>query len=197
MFDPGDAGQRRNELLPPCPLGCEHAASLRGDPVEPSAALASLFYPAALDETAVLETVEQGIQRRDVKFQYTPRPLVDQLGDLVAMPRALFDERQHEQFGAALLEIRPHDVSWCHMYDHYICGCAMSSLHRQPGVRGWDRGLFRQRRQRAFRDLPRVQFYGEPADLHHRISLGALRRFIQVGHAVHDDPATIAINHER
>jgi hypothetical protein len=55
--------------------------------VEPTAPLARVFDPGALDPSALLEAIEQWIKGIDVKRQLAAVPYVDQLAQLVAMTR--------------------------------------------------------------------------------------------------------------
>jgi hypothetical protein len=65
--------------------------------------LAGLFNPASGDPPAILELVEQGIQRRNVKGQQPARFATDLARDVVAVQLAVFERREDEQLGAAFL----------------------------------------------------------------------------------------------
>lgn len=56
-----------------------------------------------------LEAVEQRVERRDVEFEQAVGALLDQLADLVAVPGAVLDQRQHQELGAALLHVRGYN----------------------------------------------------------------------------------------
>ena len=77
-----------------------------GDAVVALAPLPGLLDPAPLDQPAGFHPVEQRIERGGVKGQDAVRPLLDQLGDLVAVARALLEQRQDQHLGAALLQRR-------------------------------------------------------------------------------------------
>jgi hypothetical protein len=57
-----------------------------------------------LPVAAFLEPVEQWIEGGGAESDGAARALLDQLADLIAMPRSRFDELQDQEFGASLLE---------------------------------------------------------------------------------------------
>src|SRR5947209_5434011 len=82
---------------------------------QPSA-LADALDPAPFDQPAVLEAIQGGVQRRDVKADGPARPRVDQLSDLVAVAPAFFEEGEDEELRAPALQLpfellRGH-ISW-------------------------------------------------------------------------------------
>jgi hypothetical protein len=83
-------------------------------------ALTGAFDPAARDQPPRLHPVQQRIQRGGVEREHTARALLDQLRDLVAVPGAFLQQRQHQHLSAALLERRVGLTCACHMYDSYI-----------------------------------------------------------------------------
>jgi hypothetical protein len=113
MADPRDSSERVNEFFPAGAVAGEHAPAFGGDLVVPLAPLPGLLDPAAGNERAFFEPVEHRVQRRDVKLQHPAGPFVDQLSDFVAVPGAVFHQRQHQDLGAAL-DVRPEFVS--HMW---------------------------------------------------------------------------------
>src|SRR6185503_5735329 len=100
-----DAADRVDERAPGRALACEHPAALAGEAVVPPAALACLLQPLALDPGALLEAIEQRVQRRDVEFQPAVRSRVDELADLIAMPGPCLDEREDQQLRRSLLQL--------------------------------------------------------------------------------------------
>src|SRR5687768_9604224 len=92
---------RVNEFGPVAALRRQHAAAFGCQPVEPAPALVRLLDPLAGDPAALLEAVEQRIERRHLELQPAARALLDQLADLVAVTRACFHQRQDQQLGAA------------------------------------------------------------------------------------------------
>src|SRR6266542_336532 len=105
MPNPRDAIERREERAPAAPLGIEHRLPLAGDAIEAAASRPGLFHPSAFDEAAALEPIERRIQRRHVKFQRALGTLIDELGNLVAVAVALFQQRENQDFGAAFTEL--------------------------------------------------------------------------------------------
>src|SRR5574339_259019 len=87
MVDSRDEAHRLDKRLPGIALTGEDAPPLGGQAVEPAPAFASLLDPAAAQPAALLEAVEQRVERRDVKFQPPVRAGLDQLADLVAVAR--------------------------------------------------------------------------------------------------------------
>src|SRR5262245_55805258 len=119
MANPCDARERVDELLPAGAVAGEHAPALGRDAIEPAAALAGFLDPAPDDESALLQPVEHGVERGDVELEDAVGALVDELADLVAVAGALLDEREHEELGAPLLEVRTN-VSRRHICDRNI-----------------------------------------------------------------------------
>src|SRR5262249_38215494 len=65
--DPRDPVERSEKILPDVALAGQRLAAGRRQLVVAAPALAGALDPAALDEAAVFETVERGIERRDVE----------------------------------------------------------------------------------------------------------------------------------
>src|SRR5262245_58331120 len=99
MIEPGDTVDRGDEVLPPAALGREDLAPRGRQPVVAAAPLAGLLDPLAPDPAALLEPVQQRIEGRNAEAQRAAGAVLDQLADLVAMPRAGLDERQDQQLG--------------------------------------------------------------------------------------------------
>src|SRR5688572_20593880 len=91
------ASYRLDECRPGLPLLGEEALSLRRQLVEPAAAFVGLLDPGALDPAALFEAIEQGVEGVDVELQLTARPGLDQLAQVVAVPRARVEQREDEQ----------------------------------------------------------------------------------------------------
>src|SRR5204863_7845830 len=98
-----DAVQRDEERVPHAALAGQCLATGAGELVIAAAALAGALDPAPFDPAAIFEAVERGVERRDVEADRPVRPLGDQLADVIAVPRPLFEQRQDQQFGAAAL----------------------------------------------------------------------------------------------
>ena len=78
MVHSSDKAHRGHERLPGVPLARQHAPALGGEPVETaSSALAGFLDPPSLQPAALLETVEQGIERGDVELQLAVRQSLD------------------------------------------------------------------------------------------------------------------------
>src|SRR3712207_5459433 len=99
MFDSRDASDGLDELKPRVALRRQNLLALGRQAVVAASALARLLDPATLNPAALLKPVEQRVERRDVEAQQPARALLDEAPDLVAVARAVFDEREDEQFG--------------------------------------------------------------------------------------------------
>src|SRR5262245_18279553 len=96
--NPVDGG---DEGLPAAALLGQDAAARRREAITAAAALVRPFDPAALNPAALLEAVEQRIQRRNIEAHRSPGSALDELRDVVAVSRAGLHERQDQQLGAA------------------------------------------------------------------------------------------------
>src|SRR5918994_4128564 len=105
MADASDAPQRQEELLPQAAPRRQDVPPFRADPVVPSPALARLLDPAPLDPASALHAVEGRVEGGRVEPQRPLRPRLDELGDLVAVARPLFDQGEDQELRAALLEL--------------------------------------------------------------------------------------------
>ena len=121
---PRDALQRRQQLVPAGALLGEHLPAGRRQLVVAAAALPGLLEPPAIDPAAALHAIEHRIERSDVKPQHAAGPVVDQLGDFVAVPLPFLEDRQDHQVGAAALQLSV----WRHIWrDNIASGTYMAS----------------------------------------------------------------------
>src|SRR6478672_672013 len=104
ILDSSDSTDCFHELEPPVALAGEHLFASRGEAIITSPALPRLFHPAAANPSPFFEPVEQGIKRSDIKPERAARAQLDQLTNVVAVPRPILDQRKNEQFSAALLQ---------------------------------------------------------------------------------------------
>src|ERR1051325_6610731 len=101
---PPDAPSDRLDEGPPAPPLCgERLPALRGEPVVAAAALAGLLHPAAGDHAALLEAVEQRVERGDVEAEDAAGAGLDQLPQLVAVAGLVLQQGEDQELGAALL----------------------------------------------------------------------------------------------
>src|SRR5262245_5305343 len=105
MFISRHPPDRLDEGVPGLPLLDKDALALRRQPVEAAATLIGLLDPRPLDPAALLEAVEQRVERIDVKLQLSARARLDQLAQVVAMPRAGIEQREDEQFSRAAFQL--------------------------------------------------------------------------------------------
>src|SRR5262245_63132963 len=102
---PHDVADRGDELAPALALGVECLATVFGDRVVASASLPGAFDPSTDDPAALFHPVEQGIERGDVEGEHATRSRLDEFRDLVSMSRLGLEEREDEEFGAALFQL--------------------------------------------------------------------------------------------
>src|SRR5262245_56962807 len=91
MFRLRDASDRLDEVAPGVALNRQHSTAFWREAVIATPALSRPFDPLSVNPAALLEAIEERIERRDVKLQAAVRPAFDQLADFVAMAAALFD----------------------------------------------------------------------------------------------------------
>src|SRR5882724_2150832 len=104
ILNSGDSTDCFHELEPSVTLAGEHLFAGRGEAIITSPPLPCLFHPAAANPSPFFESVEQGIKRSDIKPERTARAQLDQLTNVVAVPRPILDQRKNEQLRAALLQ---------------------------------------------------------------------------------------------
>src|SRR5687768_1997127 len=116
MFASRHLSNRFNELIPSLPLSQQHTLTGGRQPIETAPALAGLLDPCALNPPALLEAVEQWIERIEVEHQPAAGLHLDQLAEFVAMPGSGLQHRQQEQFGGSLLQlaVECRQVYICH-----------------------------------------------------------------------------------
>src|SRR5688572_13577054 len=161
MLPSDDLADGADEGVPAAALLGQRLLAFACDLVDAAAPFARLFRPAPLNPAALLQLVEQRIQGRGVKRDRATGSLLDQRGDVIAVPRAHFDERQDEKFSAALFELaRVFDES--HVWESYISGpggdLQVAAAGRPSGlwfVTGDDR-VIRMRRGRVDADEARA-----------------------------------------
>src|SRR5438045_6702243 len=105
ILNSGDSTDCFHELEPAVALAGQHLFAGRGEAIITPPPLPGFFHPAAANPSSFLEPVEQGIKRSDIKPQRTAGAQLDQLTNVVSMPRPILDQRKNEQFRAALLQL--------------------------------------------------------------------------------------------
>src|SRR5260370_11419871 len=102
IFCLGDAIDTGYKFVPAAKLRSEDSAALARQTIVTATALSVLFDPASTQPATAFETVEQRVERGDVKTNSAARALRDKFADFVAVARPSFDERKNEEFGATL-----------------------------------------------------------------------------------------------
>src|SRR5918993_4417529 len=100
-----DQPHRVDERVPRRTMRRQHLATGCGQRVIAPASLAGALHPSPLDPAAVLESIQQRVERGRLEPDLPVRALVDQLADLIAVTGAVLQQREDEQFGAALFEL--------------------------------------------------------------------------------------------
>src|SRR5262245_18858495 len=131
-FDSRDPTDRVRDLTAGVALRLQHLLAGWREPVVPAPALARLLDPAALDPAALLEAIQQRIERRDAELQHTARARFDQLAEVVAVARLILDERQDEQLRASLLQLAIEHSGFHVLHSDIL----LKSIGRSQGFRG-------------------------------------------------------------
>src|SRR6266540_2459051 len=88
MFPSRHQAHGLDELVPGLALSGQHTLTCRRQPIEAAPALARLLNPRPLDPAALLEPIEQRIERIEVEHEPPARQRLDQLAKLVAVSGA-------------------------------------------------------------------------------------------------------------
>src|SRR5579862_2855728 len=119
MLESGDAVDGFDELAPGGALRVEHLRALGRQAVVAAPALARLLDPASLNPAALLEAIEQRIERGDAEAQEAARADFDQLAEVVSLAWLIGDEREDQQLGAPLFQLAIEHRG-LHMWHSYI-----------------------------------------------------------------------------
>ena len=90
-----------DEIEPGGALGLQDLFPLGRQPVIAPPPLASFFHPSSGNESTLFQPVEQRVEGGHVELQHSVRALFDQLADFIAVPRAVLDQGENEEFCAA------------------------------------------------------------------------------------------------
>src|SRR5690242_3053783 len=108
MFDSCDTAYRFDKLPPASALLLQNLLALPRKPVISPPSLICLFDPPPLNPAAILEAIEQWIERCYVEMQLAIRAALDKLPDVIPVARLVLDKRKDQQLGAALLPFMLH-----------------------------------------------------------------------------------------
>src|SRR5690242_11571574 len=135
IADPRDAVDGGDEVLPALALRLERRAASGREAVEASPALAGFLDPAPDDPAALLESIEQGIERRDMEHEHALRARLDQLLQLVSMSRLGGKQGEDEKLRASLLElIGEHGSQICVTHTYVVTSALVNG--RGLGMHG-------------------------------------------------------------
>src|SRR5882724_7582294 len=94
-----------NQFPPTPPLFRQSLPPHRSQFVKPPSPLSRFLHPLAFDPTPPLQPIQHRVQRRHVKIHKPARSLLDQLRDLVTVPRPIFQNRKDKYLRRALLQL--------------------------------------------------------------------------------------------
>jgi hypothetical protein len=109
MCDSCHPRDRSNKVAPIAALSRKHFPAGSGESVITPAPLAGFFDPATADPSAAFQAIQEGIERTDIEMEDTARPQLDQLADLIAMARSIFEERQDKELSAPFFQFAIQD----------------------------------------------------------------------------------------
>ena len=92
MFNSCDAADEGHKVLPALLLGGQFLAAVASEGVVAAAALLRFFDPFALDPTVFFQTVEEGVEGGYMELESAAGAQLDELGDIVAVARLIFQE---------------------------------------------------------------------------------------------------------
>src|SRR6202035_4394428 len=101
-----DAIDASDKFVPAAKLRSEDSAALARQTIVAAAPLSAFFDPASTQPAAAFKTVEQRVERGDVKTNSAARALLDKFVDFVDVARTGFDERKNEELSAASFPFR-------------------------------------------------------------------------------------------
>src|ERR1044072_5086714 len=105
MLNSGNAVDRFDKLLPTVALCGQHLPTFGSQAVITTTALARLLDPPPLNPTTAFESIKQRIKRSDIETQPPFGALLDQIPDVIPMPRLVFNEGEDEQLRTPLLQL--------------------------------------------------------------------------------------------
>src|SRR6478609_180731 len=115
-----DLVERVDEVAPDASTRAEHLAAGGGQAIKTAASLTRLLDPAARDPAVFFELVQEGIERGRLETEPPIRALLDDLRQLVAMAIRSVEDREDQEFRAALLQGLRRQVNRRHRYATYI-----------------------------------------------------------------------------
>src|ERR1041384_2512949 len=132
MTDPRHAIQRGKKIFPSAALFVQDALPLSRQLIKAATTLARLLDPTPLNQTAPLQAIEQRIERRDGELQHAIGTLLDELRNLVAVPRPVFNQSQDQHLRTAPFDLPIQHSRRLHMWYRNICKrqrCVKSQVH--------------------------------------------------------------------
>src|ERR1700748_447739 len=87
MFDSCDLTDDCDEIFPALLFRAEHLEALWREAIVAAPALLGLLHPESVNGAFLLQSMQQGVERGDVKLKSAAGAELDQLGNVVAMAR--------------------------------------------------------------------------------------------------------------
>src|SRR5215813_1769608 len=103
MFHSCYTADQGDKFLPALLLRSELFPAEKRQAVVSAPTLLRFFHPASFDPAFLLQTMEQRVERRDVKLERAAGADLDELRDVVAVARLILEQRHHQQLSASLL----------------------------------------------------------------------------------------------
>src|SRR3954465_5940421 len=137
ILDSCELSDGAHEVHPLASMAAQEALARRHDPVIAPPPLRRFFYPSPFDEAVVLQTVEQGIQRRGVHAQETIRSLLEELAQLIPVARLRLEQGEDEERGRALLELVREHGAQCVCPPYIAVPAVASQANGEEPSGGW------------------------------------------------------------
>lgn len=103
ILDPGNARDRGHELAPTIALRRQNFSAGGREPIITASPLARLLDPPPADPPPFFQAIKQRIERSGVETQRPARPQINELPNVIAMPRPIPQQRENEQLRASFL----------------------------------------------------------------------------------------------
>ena len=180
MFSSRDQPDGLNELIPGLPLSRQHPLTCRRQPIETAPTLARLLDPRSFNPAALLEAIQQRIERVEVEHQPPARLRLDQLAEFVAVPRSASSTDSRSSSAAPFFSSRlsaGRSMSVIGRYytlrrDDGCNGCSVTEEGRESGreraQRAWVRGKVFGIRTDRMRNTMRTQVLDGSYEREHR-----------------------------
>src|SRR5687767_7751621 len=122
MIGPRDEIHGVHKRFPRDALPGEHAPSFGRQTVEAPSPLSYFLDPTSLQPSALFQSIQKRIQRRDVELQLPARARLDELADLVSVTWTRFKDRENDELCRSLFQLAVEHARLDRCHSH-ICYC--------------------------------------------------------------------------